>query len=358
MGHLQIASGVAGFIKTGLALYYRQIPATLHFENPNPRIDFANGPFYVNDRLQDWSPAKRPRRAAVNSLGIGGTNAHVVLEEAPPQQQRTGVMRRPHLLPISARSRSALRALIGRYRGALEQFDDASLPDICFTAATGRVHFAERFAAVGATIADIRKSLTAALDHEENGQKERAVGKPRQIRAGLLFSGLGSLCPGMARQLYDAHPRFRETLHRCSEWLANELPQPLLDVLFAADADPSMVERTAFAQPVSFAVEYALAEIWRDWGVAASAVLGHGAGEYAAACVAGVFSLEDGLRLVSARARLMRELPHVSGMAAVMADEARVGGLLQKFPGLSIAAINGPRRVVVVGERTVLNQAL
>jgi acyl transferase domain-containing protein len=359
VGHLQIASGVAGFIKTSLALYYGQIPATLHFESPNPRIDFANGPFYVNDRLQDWPAAKGPRRASVNSLGVGGTNAHVVLEEAPLQPQRASVIGLPQLLPLSARSPTSLRALIGRYRAALEQFDDASLADICFTASTGRVHFAERFAAVGATIADIRTSLAEAFDQRATGREERAVRKPGRIRVGMLFSGQGSPDPGMVRRLYDAYPRFRETLNRCSEGLANELPRPLLDILLTAPAaDPAVVENPAVIGPVSFAVEFALAELWRDWGLEASAVLGHGVGEYVAACVAGVYSLEDGLRLVSARSRAIRELPSRGAAAVVRTDEARVRSLLPKFPGLSIAAINGPRRVVVVGEQTLLEQSL
>jgi acyl transferase domain-containing protein/acyl-CoA synthetase (AMP-forming)/AMP-acid ligase II/acyl carrier protein len=309
VGHLQIASGVAGFIKAVLALHHGQIPATLHFEKPNPRIDFANSPFYVNDRLQDWSRAEQPRRAGVNSLGIGGTNAHVVLEEAPLQPERTGAAAlRQRLLPISARTHTALRALIGRYLEVLEEFDDPSFSDLCFTAALGRVHFAERFAAVGSTIADIRAALTAALaadGQEGNGRAERAVRKSARARVAFLFSGLGSQYVGMARQLYESQPRFRETLERCSSLLASELPRPLLEVLFAPGAEPSVLEQPIFAASALFAVEFALAEMWRDWGIEPSAVMGHDLGEYVAACVAGVFNLEDGLRLVSARARVL-----------------------------------------------------
>ena len=337
VGHLQIASGVAGFIKAVLALYHRQIPATLHFEKPNPRIDFASSPFYVNDRLQDWPGGQRPRRAGVNSMGIGGTNAHVVLEEAPTQTQRIAAAPRPHLLPISARTPTALRALIGRYREALEQFDDASLPDLCFTAAMGRVHFAERFAAVGSTLADIQKALTAAFPPDENGAAERAVRKPDRTRVGFLFSGLGSQYVGMSRTLYETQPRFRATLHRCSEFLANELPQSLIDVLFAPGADPSLLEQSVFAEPALFAVEFALAETWRDWGIEPSAVLGHGVGEYVAACVAGVFSLEDGLRLVSARARLKRESP----------QQGRVEPLLSAFRQI-VAGVSLSRPTVLM----------
>jgi acyl transferase domain-containing protein len=356
VGHLQIASGVAGFIKAVLALYHRQIPATLHFEQPNPRIDFANSPFYVNNCLQDWSRAEQPLRAGVNSMGIGGTNAHVVLEEAPPQPPSPVAAPRQHLLTISARTPTALRALIGRYGEALKQFDDTSLPDLCFTAARGRVHFAERFAVVGSTIADLRRALTAALSQADNGAAERAVRGAGRVRVGFLFSGLGSQYVGMARHLYETQARFRETLDRCSELLASELPQPLLDVLYGPLADSSVFEQSVFAEPALFAIEFALAKMWRDWGIEPCAVLGHGLGEYVAACVAGIFSLEDGLRLVSARARLKHESPHDDGMLAIRMDEARLRDLLPEFPGLSIVAVNGPQQVVVSGERTLLDR--
>ncbi|HEX4073142.1 MAG TPA: type I polyketide synthase, partial [Planctomycetaceae bacterium] len=356
VGHLQIASGVAGFIKAALALYHRQIPATLHFEKPNPRIDFADSPFYVNTSLQDWSRAEQPLRAGVNSMGIGGTNAHVVLEEAPPQPQSTGAPPRQHLLPISARTPSALRALIGRYREALEQFDDVALPNVCFTAAIGRVHFAERFTAVGSTIADLKGALAAALSQAENGAAQRAGRRPGRARVGFLFSGLGSQYVGMARELYETQPRFRETLNQCSELLASELPQPLLDALYGPLADSAVFEQSVFAEPALFAIEFALAEMWREWGIKPCAVLGHGLGEYVAACVAGVVSLEDGLRLVSARARLKRESPLDGGMLAVRTEEERIHELLPEYPDLSIVAINGPQQVVVSGEPTALSR--
>jgi acyl transferase domain-containing protein/acyl-CoA synthetase (AMP-forming)/AMP-acid ligase II/acyl carrier protein len=314
VGHLQIASGVAGFIKAVLALYHRQIPPTLHFEKPNPRIDFANSPFYVNDSLQDWPATDGPLRASVNSLGIGGTNAHVVLEEAPKQPQRNAAPRGPYLLPISARTPASLRALIGRYLEALDEFDEAALPDLCLTAAIGRVQFSERFAAIGSTIASLRSALTAAL-HEGNGTA-RLGRKADRSRAAFLFSGLGGQRVGMCHRLYETQPRFRETLERCSSLLANELPQPLLDLLFSPDADASVLEQPAVAAPVLFAVEFALAELWRDWGIVPSAVLGQGLGEYVAACVAGVFNLEGGLRLASAAGRALTELKLQSDASA------------------------------------------
>jgi acyl transferase domain-containing protein/acyl-CoA synthetase (AMP-forming)/AMP-acid ligase II/acyl carrier protein len=302
VGHLQIASGIAGFIKASLALYHKQIPPTLHFETPNPRIDFANSPFYVNDRLLDWSSAESPRRASVNSLGIGGTNAHVVLEEAPLHEPSSVSQQPLQVLPISARTPTALRKLIGRYREALENLDDASLGDFCYTAAIGRAHFAQRFAAVGATVADMQRALTRALGLHVNGNGERATRNIEPPRVGFLFSGSGSQWTALARPLYETQPRFREIVDRCAELLANELPRPLLDILFTSEAFSAPGEQGDPAALALFVVEYALAELWRSWGVEPSAVMGQGVGLYAAATFAGVFELEDGLKLATAHA--------------------------------------------------------
>jgi acyl transferase domain-containing protein len=300
VGHLQIASGVAGFIKAALALYHKQIPPTLHFETPNPRIDFANSPFYVNDRLLEWSSNESPLRASVNSLGIGGTNAHVVLEEAPRQERPSEAHRSLCLLPISARTPTALRKLLVRYREALEQLDDAALPDFCYTAAIGRAHFAQRFAAVGGTVAELQRALTRALLPAGNGHADHSSRNNDQTRVGFLFSRLDAKQAGLSRQLYESQPHFREVVDRCAELLSKDLQRPLLDVLFTPEADPG---ESAIAEPALFVVEYALAEMWRKLGVEPSVVLGQGVGEYAAATVAGVFTLEDSLKLAVASAR-------------------------------------------------------
>jgi len=303
VGHLQIASGVAGFIKTALALYHKQIPPTLHFETPNPRIDFANSPFYVNDRLLEWSSNESPLRASVNSLGIGVTNAHVVLEEAPRQERPSESHQTPCLLPISARTPTALRKLLVRYREALEQLGDAALPDFCYTAAIGRAHFAQRFAVVGGTVAELQRALTRALLPAGNGNAGHSPRNNDQTRVGFLFSGLDAKQASLSRKLYESQPHFRDIVDRCAALLANELPRPLLDVLFTRAADPAPGDQLETAELVLFVVEYALAEMWRKLGVEPSVVLGQGIGEYAAATVAGVFTLEDSLKLAVARAR-------------------------------------------------------
>ncbi len=318
VGHLQVASGVAGFMKAALAIYHRQIPPTLHFDTPNPRIDFANSPFFVNQHLLAWQRGEGPLRAGVNSLGIGGTNAHVILEEAPASQAQSLAQTEPngtaHVLPVSARSHAALRALINRYRDALENVDDASLADVCYTAAVGRAHFDERYAAVGSSVAELRDALTAALSPAKNGS-ENGAKRTSRTRVGFLFPGMGTYSLEQARRLYETEPRFRNTLDRCAELLAGELPQPLLAPLFAERAPRATHPENAGqpenakpdSEPLLFAIEYALAQVWREWGIAPAALIGHGLGEYAAAAVAGVFSLEDSLRLAAARARVERQ---------------------------------------------------
>jgi acyl transferase domain-containing protein/acyl-CoA synthetase (AMP-forming)/AMP-acid ligase II/acyl carrier protein len=303
VGHLQIASGVAGFIKTSLALYHKQIPPTLHFETPNPRIDFANSPFYVNDRLLEWSSNESPLRASVNSLGIGGTNAHIVLEEAPRHEQPSESQRSLHFLPISARTPGALRKLLARYREALEQLDDAALADFCYTAAIGRAHFAQRFAAAGATVAELQRALNRALLPAGNGNADHSPRNNDQTRVGFLFAGLGAKPAGVSRKLYESQPHFRAAVDRCAKLLANDLPRPLLELLLTPEADSSLGTQPETAELAHFVAEYALAEMWRKLGVEPAVVLGQGVGEYAAATIAGVFTLEDCLKLVVARAR-------------------------------------------------------
>ncbi len=361
VGHLQITSGTVGFIKTVLALQHRLIPPTLHFNKPNPAIDFENSPFYVNTRLTPWKTSGTPLRAGVNSLGIGGTNAHVILEEAPLVTPVTNNLERPqHLLTLAARTEPALLELAGRYADFFANNPHVSLADVCFTANTGRRPFEHRLAVPVESAAQLREDLQNVAAGQHPGKIIRgqmsSQGRPK---IAFLFTGQGSQYPGMGRQLYDSQPVFRQQLERCAEILQPLLDRPLLEVLYPADGSPAKLDETAYAQPALFALEYALAELWKSWGIEPSIVIGHSLGEYVAACIAGVFSLEDGLKLVVERARLMQALPTDGEMWVVFATEAQLRPLLAAYANdVAIAAENGPESMVISGRKQALADIL
>ena len=252
-----------------------------------------------------------------------------------------------HLLAIAAKTPESLGELVDRYVESLGSEDAPPLPDACFTAGTGRTHFAERVAVVASTVADARQKLVTARG--TLAQRPRASVE-RRPRVALLFTGQGAQYVGMGRALYESQPVFRAAFDRCAARLDGQLPRPLTSVVFAADEQlGALVDETGFSQPALFALEYGLAELWRSWGIEPDVVMGHSVGEYVAACVAGVFSLEDGLDLIAARARLMQELPAGGGMAAVFAAEAAVRRSCSAEPAVSIAAVNGPEHVVLSG---------
>jgi acyl transferase domain-containing protein len=359
VGHLESAAGVTGLIKTVLALQHKQIPPSLHFKSPNPEIDFASSPFYVNTELQEWKNGAGPRRAGVSSFGIGGTNAHVILEEAPAiASDRPDVIRRPyHILTLSALETTPLRELAGRYMDWLASGPE--LDSVCFTSNTGRRHFKQRLAAVVTSTAELREELTAFVaGRESRGLFVGKVHGDTPLKVAFLFTGQGSQYAGMGRELYETQPVFRGVLEQCASILAPLLEKPLLEVLYGSDSE-GLLRETAYTQPALFAVEYALAELWESWGIRPSALLGHSVGEYVAACVAGVFGLEDGLKLVAARGRLMQALPDGGGMVAVFVEEERVRAALSAAgPAVGVAAVNGPQHTVVSGRNESLEAAL
>jgi phthiocerol/phenolphthiocerol synthesis type-I polyketide synthase E len=297
IGHLDAAAGIASLVKTIMILDQKMLPPSLHFEQPNPEIDFANSPFFVNTKLQPWMAGQTPRRAGVSSFGMGGTNAHVVLEEAPAVARQPSTAERPlHVLTLSAKTPTALRSLTGRYAHYFQAHPTANLADACFTANVGRTHFPCRLAFVAASAAELHKQLAAKL-------AERQVDAIAKVpsKLGFLFSGQGSEYAGMGRQLYAAQPVFRAAMDHCAELLRPQLKRSLLSVLYPQPGEATPLEETPYAEAAVFAVEYALAELWRSWGIVPGAVLGEGVGEYAAACVAGALSLKDALALLAER---------------------------------------------------------
>nr|VFJ72078.1 MAG: Acyl transferase domain-containing protein [Candidatus Kentron sp. FW] len=355
-GHLDSAAGIAGLMKVVLSLRHQEIPSHLHFKEPNPLIGLENLPFLVPVERQPWPRGKTRRIAGVSSFGIGGTNAHVVLEEAPAVESEPplATVERPlHLLVLSAKGREALREQAASYADWLKAHPEASLADVCFTAATGRSHFEHRLTLVVALPGEAEKKLRNA---------DYIVGKADREKPEIafLFTGQGAQYVGMGRQLFETQPLFRTTLERCDAIL-RPLDVPLLDLLYGdagsadlrsgiADAKTNLLDQTIYTQPALFSLEYALAQLWQSWGVTPDALMGHSVGEYVAACVAGVFDLEDGLKLIAARGRLMQTLCEPGAMLALPVSEAEALDLIAPFSKeISLAAINGPENVVVSG---------
>ncbi|HEX2206979.1 MAG TPA: beta-ketoacyl synthase N-terminal-like domain-containing protein [Longimicrobium sp.] len=339
IGHLDTAAGVAGLIKAALAVRDGIVPGTAHFTRPNPGLEIERTPFYVSGRTEAWR-GPEPRRAGVSSFGIGGTNAHAVLEQPPASAARTGTPRPEQLIVLSARTETALDAARRNLADHLAAHPSTDLADAAFTLQAGRTPFGWRMAVPASSIQEAVEGLRAAAP-------ARAVeGRP----VAFLFPGQGAQHVRMAAGVYATEPVFREALDRCAEVLRPELGFDLRDTLYPAEGDEDAATgrlgQTAVTQPALFAVEYALSRLWMRWGVRPEAMLGHSVGEFVAACLAGVFSLEDALRLVAARGRLMQSLPGGSMLAVHLAEDE----LLPRLPdGVSLAAVNGPATCAVGG---------
>lgn len=356
IGHLEAAAGAAGLLKIVEAMGHGQIPPHLHFKEPNPHLDLQDTPLAIPVALTAWpSPAGQPRRAGVSSFGFGGTNAHVVLEEAPPTVLATSPRERPrHVLALSAKSPDALTALAGACADRVRGLSAGELADFCYSINSGRQAFQQRLALVAGGPAELAAQLDACRRGEEAAGSVRGECPGNEAPSiAFLFTGQGAQYPDMGRELYENEPHFRAALDRCDAILREHLESPLLSVLYGPDQES--INDTAYAQPALFALEYALATTWQAWGITPDAVMGHSVGEYVAACIAGVFSLEDGLALIAERGALMQALPAGGEMWAVSASADQVRGVLVGAEGaVSIAAINGPESVVISGAGEVV----
>jgi amino acid adenylation domain-containing protein len=351
LGHLDAAAGVCGLIKATLALEHAAIPPSLHFERPNPRIDFGASPFFVNTELAPWERANGvPRRAAVTSLGMGGTNAHVILEEAP-ERSASGPSRPWQLLLVSGKTEAAADAAVARLAARLSERPETPLADVAYTLHLGRKPFPHRRMLLCRHPGEAAAAL-AGRDPERLLRGYHRGDRP----VALLFPGQGAQYPDMGRGLYEAEASFREDVDRCAELLVPHLD--LREVLFpgageaAGTAAAERLRSTELAQPALFAVSWATARLWMRWGVRPDALLGHSLGEYVAACVAGVLTLEDALTVVAARGHLMQQMP-AGAMLAVPLPEAETRALVAEAAhpggGLDLAAINRPGVTVVSG---------
>lgn len=351
LGHLDAAAGVTGLIKTVLALQHKMLPPSLHFEEPNPNLDLENSPFYVNASLSAWETGRTPRRAGVSSFGIGGTNAHVVLEEAPASEASEPA--RPwQLLVLSAKTETALEAATTRLAEHLQQHPEVSLPDVAYTLQLGRRAFAHR----RVLVCQERENAIHELKTGNPGHVFTRVRRHSQPQVVFMFPGQGAQYVHMARELYQEEPILRAWVDHCAALLMPCLGCDLREVLYPdpgqAEGAAQKLKQTVFTQPALFVIEYALAQLWLEWGVQPVAMIGHSIGEYVAACLAGVFSLEDALKLVTTRGRLMQSLP-VGSMLSVALSEADLTSWLMDRR-LSPAAFNGPSLSVVSGPQEAI----
>lgn len=352
VGHLDAAAGVAGLIKTVLALEHRTLPPSLNFERPNPQIDFSTSPFYVNAVGKTWPTGSTPRRAGVSSFGIGGTNVHVVLEEAPPARP-SGPSRNWQILTLSARSGNALETMNARLRDQLELHPDVPLADVAYTLQIGRKGFSRRAIALCRDNEDAIE-LLGGRDAERFLTRQVTFENPP---VAFLFPGQGAQHVDMARDLYENEPVFRQEFDRCLDLLKPYLDFDLRTLLYPgtgeADqaASSTRLAQTEATQPALFVIEYALARLWMSWGVLPTAMIGHSIGEYVAACLSDVFSLEDALHLVAMRGRLLQRM-EPGAMLAVMLPEAEITPYLNT--NCDLAAVNGPEICVLSGSLTAI----
>ncbi|MGA6973518.1 MAG: type I polyketide synthase, partial [Candidatus Binatus sp.] len=335
VGHLDAAAGVAGFIKTVLALEHRQVPPSLNFSEPNPLIDFERSPFYVNSKLREWESNGKPRRAGVTSLGIGGTNAHAILEEAPPAPA-SGASRPWQVLTLSAKTPAALDAMTRNLAEYLEE-NSPNIADVAFTGHLGRKAFRLRRAV-------ICHDATTAADLLRRGDSKRIVSNTTADNDRpviFLCPGQGSQYVSMARGLYESESAFKSTIDFCADFLRPLIGLDLRTIMFPSETETraaaELLNQTRLTQPALFVIEYALARLWISWGIEPAAMIGHSVGELAAACIAGVFTLEAGLEIIAERGRLIQSMP-TGSMTAVPIPESEVLPLLNGK--LSLASVN------------------
>ena len=355
-GHLEAAAGIVGLLKTVLSVQHGQVLPHLHFVTPNPLVEWSRLPIRIPTTAGAWPSRDAPRRAGVSAFGFSGTNAHVVIEEAPSDATPRPTTERPrHVLVLSAPVETGLRELAARYATHLDETVDA-MTDLCATASTGRAHFSRRLAVTGTTAADLRSGLLAYLSGASAPNLACSdPARPQRPVVAFAFTGQGSQYVGMARRLSATSPVFRRALDECAALLDPLVPMPLADLLQESEAARAALATTECAQPTLVALGYALSAMWRHWGIEPAVVFGHSVGEITAAIVAGALSLRDGLTLVATRGRLMQRLQG-GGMMAAFGPRDRVEALVAST-GVDIAAINGPEHVVVSGALPALADA-
>jgi myxalamid-type polyketide synthase MxaB len=362
IGHLESAAGIAGVIKTILAMQHRELPPHLHLKERSPKIPWPTFPVIIPTEPTPWIVNHISRLAGVSAFGFSGTNAHVILEEAPAQPSSVNEpVSRLTLLNLSAKNEATLKQLAANLAEHLTHHTGQPLTDVAFTLNSGRAHLHQRLSIAARSHEQAVEQLRVfAADEASTDIIHGQIQHTSIQKIAFLFTGQGSQYVGMGRHLYETEPVFRQSMDRCDELLRPYLEKSVLEVLYPSDTstEPELLHQTAYTQPALFVLEYSLAELWKSWGIQPSAVAGHSVGEYVAACVAGVFSLEDGLKLIAARGRLMQALPAGGKMAAVFADQSTVSEAIKPHADqVSVAALNGDH-IVISGIGTAVDAAI
>ena len=354
VGHSEAAAGAAGLLKTVLSLEHGFIPPHLNFDEPTPHVDWASLPIQVVQALTPWPGDDGPWRAGVSAFGFSGTNAHLIVESAPPDvPTAVPASRDAELIVVSGKTRGAVRELARSLSEHVLEVGDEGLPDVAYTLAVARSPMVMRGAVVTGSAAEVGAGLAGLASGPDESIEQTRLGSGGRLA--MLFTGQGAQYPGMARGLIRGSEIFRSEIERCDAILKGHLDRSLLSLLLEED-DPSVLRRTAYAQPALFAVEHALATLWRSWGIEPSVVAGHSLGEYVAAVVAGVMDLTDALPLVALRGRLMQELPEGGAMVSIEAPEDRVAERVAEVAGAGIAASNGPLNTVISGDQEAVHK--
>ena len=351
VGHLDSAAGIAGLIKVVLSLQHKTIPAHLNFSEPNRHIPWNDWPIKIPLENTTWEGKERV--AGISAFGMSGTNVHIIVSGAPepivPDGDQLPNSTTTQLLTLSAHTDVALSNLVKRYADMLNAEDnlkELSLDNLCYSAASGRSHFSHRAAFMSDNSSKLANTLNDfAAGRATHGAISGVAGR-RAPKLAFLFTGQGAQSTGMGKEIYEAHPIFQEALDRCATLFDNYLEHHLLEIMWNSEA----LNQTEYTQPALFAIEYSLAKLLEEWGIVPDLVLGHSIGEYAAACVANVFTLEDAVRMVAARGRLMQSLPMNGKMVSVVTDEVSAKAAIAEFPSVSIAAVNAPQSIVLSGE--------
>ncbi len=355
ISHLESAAGIASFIKVVLVLQNEEIPPHLNFKKLNPYIKLDDAPIQIVTKNTPWPRSDKKRYAGISAFGFGGTNAHIIVSEPPLAEPKADTTdRKAHVFTNSARNNAALKDFAKRLITYMEKHPQAKAADICFSLNTGRAQFAHRLAFVVKDSDDLKSKLSAFVDGKEDQTiYSNVIEKKAELKTAFLFTGQGAQYPHMGKELYDTQPVFRATMDRCNFISEGLLPQPLLSVIFPEnEASEELVHQTRYTQPALFAIELALAKLWQSWGVQPDYLIGHSVGEYVAAVLAGVMSLEDGMKLIVARGRLMQSLPQNGAMAAIFTEPEHIESALKGIEDkVSIAGVNGPASTVISGEK-------